>query len=160
VHLWTLRSGLCPAWQAWPRWLHEGFALLWDHLATGEEVTPMPPASETNRAGIRIAPNRERQRDWRRIAAATDVERFLRADMIKDHRRHGDDYATCWAVTFALATWGHGEWLTELMHHLSVLDLQPASGISAEQESLGWLKARIGGRWAKFTGHVASSGKS
>lgn len=160
VHLWTLRSGLCPAWHAWPRWLHEGFAQLWDHLATSEDVTAILPPPESDRSKFRIEPNRDRQQDWRRIANSTDLEKFLRADMIRDHRRHGDDYATSWAVTFALANWRDGELLAELMNHLFVQDLQPFSGSLAEKESLGWLKTRIGGKWAEFAGYVASSGRS
>lgn len=160
VHLWTLRSGLCPAWHAWPRWLHEGFALTWDHLATSEEVTTNSTSLDSDLSKFRIEPNRVRQRDWRRIAASTDLEKFLRADMIKDHRRHGDDYATCWAVTFALATWGDGHRLAELMNHLFVQDLQPFSNDTAEKGSLGWMKTRFGRKWEEFAGYVASSARS
>ncbi|MBI1323982.1 DUF1570 domain-containing protein [bacterium] len=160
VHLWTLRSGLCPAWQAWPRWLHEGFAQLWDHLATAAGDPATATSQAPGSSGFRIEPNRDRQRDWRRIANSTDVERFLRTDMIRDHRRHGDDYATCWAITFALATWGEGALLPELVNHLVVQDLQPFSGVPAEKETLGWLKTRVGGKWAEFADCVASAGRT
>lgn len=160
VHLWTLRSGLCPAWHAWPRWLHEGFAQLWDHRAAAEGATAPSNSPVSVSSKYRIEPNRDRQRDWRRIANSTDLERFLRTDMIRDHRRHGDDYATCWAITFALATWGEGTLMAELINHLMVQDLQPFSGVPAEQATLGWLKSRVGTNWADFADCVICSGKA
>jgi len=159
IHLWVLRSGLCPAWHSWPRWLHEGFAQLWDHGATEPvektELGTSHAATET----VRIEPNRLRQRDWCRIAASTELERFLRRDMIADRRRHSADYATSWAMTYAMAHWGEGTLLAELLHQLQVQDIQPYDGATPESQSLAWLERRLGGDWKGFLRDVADLGR-
>lgn len=153
IHLWALRTGLCPAWHAWPRWLHEGLAQLWDHLSA---ATDHP---RENAPG-RIAPNRQRQQDWKRIAASTDIERFLRQDMIADRRRHGADYATSWALAFGLVHWCQGDLLAELLSDLQVRDLQPYDGGTPESHCLDWLKSRLGAEWRVFTATLADLGRA
>lgn len=160
VHLWTLRTGLCPAWHAWPRWLHEGFAQAWDHLAISSE----PIATENQKGDPKVRKsftiNEERQNDWRAIAAKTDPGQFLKRDMIFDRRNHRDDYATSWAIVHAMETWAEGELLSELIHYLRVRDLHPFDASSAESISLAWLREKLGERWYEFAQHVASTGRS
>ncbi len=158
IHLWVLRSGLCPAWHVWPRWLHEGFAQLWDHAAT-EIVVQKEHGTTVATGSPRIEPNRTRQKDWSRIAASTDLERFLRRDMIADGRRHSADYATSWAVTHAMTQWGPGTLLAELIHQLQLQDIQPYDGSSPEGLTLAWLKQRLGPDWDRFTRAVADLGR-
>jgi hypothetical protein len=159
IHLWVLRTGLCPAWHSWPRWLHEGFAQLWDHRATEHVVQQAHGITTAEPGRSRIEPNRLRQRDWCRIAASTDLERFLRRDMIADRRRHSADYATSWAVTYAMAHWGEGSILAELLHQLQVQDMQPYDGATPESHCLAWLQRRLGGDWVSFSRAVADLGR-
>lgn len=141
VHLWMLGSGFCPAWHCWPRWLHEGLALTWDHLA----------ALNDGQSGFtEMAPNPTRLADWRRINAVFDWDHFLRRDLNTNRRNHAEDYAASWALSYALVTREGGRCLIELVLELRLASMRPFDGEPAERVALAWLRKRFGSGWPRW----------
>lgn len=151
VHLYTLKSGLCPGWDAWPRWLHEGLAMQIDHLAGGNEfLTGKRDTSQSQRATHFISLNRDRASSWRKIAGRIDISAFLKRDLTRNLSSNDEDYATCWAVTHALLKWKNGTILTGLINQLAILEMQFSTDQSVELQTAAWLNEELGANWPAF----------
>ncbi|MCY2935608.1 MAG: DUF1570 domain-containing protein [Planctomycetota bacterium] len=158
IHLITLKSRLCPAWDAWPRWLHEGLALLGDHTADKSPPNPTQkgpmaknPAPLANRFG---STNQDRAKAWKTTSPILELNAFLRRDLIKNPLPNHQDYAACWAITAALAEWQNGRLLQSLIHELNNLHIQFEPPQSIEVFTADWLKSEIGDQWLDFTKSV------
>lgn len=160
IHLWALRSGLCPAVHAWPRWLHEGLALLWDHTAIENGTQTAFRKSAAINSDVVPPVNPLRLADWMRMARGFDCEAFLRKDMSVNRRSHAEDYAAGWALTYALANMHGGSPLCELWQDLTLRNLHPSDGQPIELHVLRWAKARFGPEWDRMTAAVRDIGLS
>lgn len=151
VHLYTLKSGLCPGWDAWPRWLHEGLAMQVDHLAGRIAVaTENRNSSQSDHTINFISLNPDRAADWRKIAGRIDLSVFLKRDLTRNHNSNNEDYAACWAMTHALLNWKNGSTLTGLINQLAILEMQFSTEQSVELQSAAWLKEELGEDWPAF----------
>jgi hypothetical protein len=149
IHQFTVVSGLCPGWDAWPRWLHEGFAMLGDHTATSRVGANPFSQSYLDPTGFG-AINPERNAAWKKIAAGFEMKSFLKRDLLKNPLSHVSDYAACWAITHALAHWQNGEILTDLIEFLNIQQMQPESDLSIEIITAEWLLKQFGDQWPDF----------
>jgi hypothetical protein len=100
VHQLMADSGLLPRHDAFPYWLHEGFAAQFESIRGGRW------------AGITRA-NDRRLPDWRGLQTSARLERLLRdAGFGRGYQR--DVYAQAWALVYYLRTRHPGEFLTFL----------------------------------------------
>jgi len=147
LHLVTLKSGLCPSWEAWPRWLHEGLAMQVDHLAG------RPSADTTLSIKARIN-NPDRAQAWARIADRLDLREFLKRDLTRNPGSHQDDYAASWAITAALMRWQEGRLFSALLDTLALFEMQYEPEQSLESLSADWIVAELGDSWPEFVKSV------
>jgi hypothetical protein len=118
VHQLMADSGLVPRHDAFPIWLHEGFAAQFELIRGGRW------------AGISRA-NDLRLPDWRGLQSAVGLERLVRdAGFGRGYQR--DLYAQAWALVYYLRTRHTGEFLT-------FLDLlrNPMAGPDADGDAAG-----------------------
>jgi Protein of unknown function (DUF1570) len=90
IHQLVTGSGLAPRHDAFPHWLHEGFACQFEVIRGGRW------------AGISRAHDL-RMPDWRKIQAAPNLERLVR-DGGFNHGYQRDLYAQAWALVYFLRT--------------------------------------------------------
>lgn len=149
IHQLCLITKLCPGWDAWPRWLHEGVAMLGDHT---------PARSSKVARGTFASLNKERLKDWRNIAERFDLKAFMQRDLLRDKFNHQADYAACWALTHGLSTWQKGEELAAFLNYLELQTFQPEHEpwSPIEIRSSAWLTSQFGSRWESFANHVKS----
>jgi hypothetical protein len=100
VHQLASDSGLVPRHDAFPYWLHEGFAAQFESIRGGRW------------AGIGRA-NDLRLPDWRGLQTTARLERLVR-DAGFGHGYRRDAYAQAWALVYYLRTRHPGEFLTFL----------------------------------------------
>lgn len=155
IHLFSLKSGLCPGWDAWPRWLHEGLAMLGDHSAEkrlkrpsnlSKKNAPRPDSSSQ----LFATRNEDRARDWKKSASHLDISLFLRRDLTKNPLSNNDDYAASWAITSALSKWQNGSILQLLIEELANRFMQYESTQTIEVTAADWLKVEMGDKWPDF----------
>jgi hypothetical protein len=118
VHQLMADSGLVPRHDAFPVWLHEGFAAQFELIRGGRW------------AGISRA-NDLRLPDWRGLQSAVNLERLVRdAGFGRGYQR--DLYAQAWALVYYLRTRHPGEFLT-------FLDLlrNPMAGPDSDEDGAG-----------------------
>lgn len=143
LHLVTLKSGLCPSWEAWPRWLHEGLAMQVDHLA-GRPTAELKLTTKTT------PPNTDRAQAWARMADRLDLREFLKRDLTRNPSSHQDDYAASWAITAALLRWQEGRLFSALLDTLALFEMQYEPDQSLESLSADWLVSELGDSWPEF----------
>ena len=154
IHLFALKSGLCPGWDAWPRWLHEGLAMLGDHSADKRLKMRSNRSKNATRSDLSTSlfatTNHERARDWKKVAMSLDIQAFLRRDLTKNPLSNDDDYAASWAITATLSAWQNGSILNSLIQELSNRFMQYDSTNTIEVTAADWLKSEIGEKWPEF----------
>lgn len=149
IHQMTIISGLCPGWHAWPRWLHEGMAMMGDHTAAWN--TSKSPTSQSITEGPGFGSlNARRSKVWQKNAMGFEMKSFIRRDLLANPLSHSDDYAACWALTYGLAHWKKGRVLTELIDFLKLQELQPESQSTIETVTAEWLIQSLGDDWHDF----------
>lgn len=151
VHLYTLKSGLCPGWDAWPRWLHEGLAMQVDHLAgQNDDKAEKEHSSQSGPKANFISLNPERVSSWRKISGRMDIAAFLKRDLTRNLISNDEDYAACWAVTHGLLKWKNGTILSGLINQLAILEMQFTDEQPIEIQSAAWLIEEMGSDWPLF----------
>ena len=153
IHQFTVVSGLCPGWDAWPRWLHEGFAMLGDHTATSRVGTNPLSQSFLDSTGFG-AVNPERNVTWKKISSGFEMKSFLKRDLLKNPLSHTSDYAACWAITQGLAHWQNGEILTDLIEFLNIQEMQPEPDLTIEIITAEWLLKKVGKDWPSLMNFI------
>ena len=123
VHQLVWDSGLVPRHDAFPYWLHEGFAAQFELIRGGRW------------AGISRA-NDLRLPDWRGLPSPAKLERLVR-DVGFGRGYQRDLYAQAWALVYYLRTRHPSEFLT-------FLDLlrNPIAGPDSDEEALRRIEAR------------------
>lgn len=154
LHQFCLISELCPAWEAWPRWLHEGIALLGDHSVMPANLKPHRARPKANSPFGSV--NQSRLDDWKRIANGFDLKTFMQQDMLKNSHDHQADYAASWALTYGLAVWKNGVELNALLNFLEIQALQPVPENSIEMRSAEWLTHHLGDQLPAFLDFMKS----
>ncbi|MFM7129216.1 MAG: DUF1570 domain-containing protein [bacterium] len=158
IHQMTIASGICPGWDTWPRWLHEGMAMLGDHAASKDVGTNPKSQSFLELPGFGSV-NTERAKAWRKIASGFEMKSFLRRDLLKNPLSHSADYAACWALTDGLARWKKGELLADLIAFLAIQEMQPEPAATVEIVAADWLVNQLGGQWPEFSKSIQESVK-
>lgn len=157
IHQYVLTSGLCPHWDAWPRWLHEGFAMMGEHLShTLISKDFQATVTENTTKAIFGSVNTPRYEDWRKIRDGFDLQSFMNRNMLKDRYGNSADYAASWALTHALNQWKKGLLFAEFLNFLQIQHRQPESNNSVESLSSRWIQERLGADWPQFVSHVKS----
>lgn len=149
IHQMTLVSGLCPGWDSWPRWLHEGIAMLGDHSASNDAGKNPRSQSFLEVPGFGTV-NNGRAQAWKKIAGGFEMKSFLRRDLLKNPLSHSADYAACWALTDGLARWKNGVILADLIAFLAIQEMQPEPATSIEIVAADWLINHLSIEWPEF----------
>lgn len=154
IHLFALKSGLCPGWDAWPRWLHEGLAMLGDHAAEKRLKTQANHSQNAARSNssfdLFATRNDDRADVWKKSALKLDIPLFLRRDLTKNPISNDEDYAASWAITAALSNWQNGVVLQSLIQQLANGFMQYDATQTIEATTADWLKSEIGEKWPEF----------
>ena len=152
LHLLTLKTRLCPSWEAWPRWLHEGLAMQLDFLAALNDTGRIGP-KPSNAIALN---NPDRAKAWARMANGLEIQEFLKRDLMRNRGSHEDDYAASWAITAALLRWQEGRLFAAFLDMLSLMEMQYEPEQSLESHSADWLVNELGPAWPDFVKSVKS----